>query len=142
MKAESLPVPELSAFQAQLDGSGDRENSTTMAFVRVLSAILRDKQIGKHVVPIVPDESRTFGMEGMFRQLGIFGQVGQLYTPEDRGQLMFYREDKHGQVLQEGINEAGRDVLVDRRRDVVLQPRRADDPVLHLLLDVRLPAGG
>jgi pyruvate dehydrogenase E1 component len=106
-KAQPLPVPELSAFQSQLDGSGDRENSTTMAFVRVLSTILRDKQIGKHVVPIVPDESRTFGMEGLFRQLGIFSQVGQLYTPEDREQLMFYREDKHGQVLQEGINEAG-----------------------------------
>ena len=76
-------------------------------FVRILSTILRDKQLGKHVVPIVPDESRTFGMEGMFRQLGIFSQLGQLYTPEDREQLMFYREDKHGQVLQEGINEAG-----------------------------------
>jgi pyruvate dehydrogenase E1 component len=106
-KAAALPVPELSAFQAQLDGSGERENSTTMAFVRVLSTILRDKQLGKHVVPIVPDESRTFGMEGLFRQLGIFSQVGQLYTPEDREQLMFYREDKRGQVLQEGINEAG-----------------------------------
>src|SRR3954471_8018754 len=106
-RAESLPVPELSAFQSQLDGSGERENSTTMAFVRVLSTILRDKQIGRHVVPIVPDESRTFGMEGLFRQLGIFSQVGQLYTPEDREQLMFYREDKHGQVLQEGINEPG-----------------------------------
>jgi pyruvate dehydrogenase E1 component len=106
-KAQPLPVPELSAFQAQLDGSGERENSTTMAFVRVLSTILRDKQLGRHVVPIVPDESRTFGMEGLFRQLGIFSQLGQLYTPEDREQLMFYREDKHGQVLQEGINEAG-----------------------------------
>ena len=78
-----------------------------MSFVRILSTILRDKQLGKHVVPIVPDESRTFGMEGLFRQLGIFSQLGQLYTPEDRDQLMFYREDKHGQVLQEGINEAG-----------------------------------
>ena len=78
-----------------------------MAFVRILSTLLRDKQIGKHVVPIVPDESRTFGMEGLFRQLGIFSQVGQLYKPEDRDQLMFYREDKHGQMLQEGINEAG-----------------------------------
>jgi pyruvate dehydrogenase E1 component len=78
-----------------------------MAFVRVLSTLLRDKRIGRHVVPIVPDESRTFGMEGMFRQLGIFSQVGQLYTPEDSEQLMFYREDKKGQVLQEGINEAG-----------------------------------
>ena len=100
-------MPELSAFESQLAGTGDREVSTTMAFVRVLSTLLRDKRIGRHVVPIVPDESRTFGMEGMFRQLGIFSQVGQLYTPEDSEQLMFYREDKKGQVLQEGINEAG-----------------------------------
>jgi pyruvate dehydrogenase E1 component len=78
-----------------------------MAFVRVLAALVRDKQFGPHVVPIVPDESRTFGMEGMFRQLGIFSQVGQLYQPEDREQLMFYREDKKGQILQEGINEPG-----------------------------------
>ena len=78
-----------------------------MAFVRILSTLVRDKQIGKHVVPIVPDESRTFGMEGMFRQLGIFSQVGQLYQPEDSEQLMFYKEDKKGQILQEGINEAG-----------------------------------
>ena len=106
-KAEPLPTPELDAFKSQLEGTGDREISTTMSFVRILSTILRDKQLGKHVVPIVPDESRTFGMEGMFRQLGIFSQLGQLYTPEDRDQLMFYREDKHGQVLQEGINEAG-----------------------------------
>ena len=106
-KAASLPTPELKAFESQLTGTGEREISTTMSFVRILSTILRDKQLGKHVVPIVPDESRTFGMEGMFRQLGIFSQLGQLYTPEDREQLMFYREDKHGQVLQEGINEAG-----------------------------------
>ena len=105
--ADVLPVPELSAFESQLAGTGDREVSTTMAFVRVLSTLLRDKRIGPQVVPIVPDESRTFGMEGMFRQLGIFSQVGQLYTPEDSEQLMFYREDKKGQVLQEGINEAG-----------------------------------
>ncbi len=106
-KADPLPTPELSAFQSQLEGTGDREISTTMLFVRILSTLLRDKQLGKHVVPIVPDESRTFGMEGLFRQLGIFSQLGQLYTPEDREQLMFYREDKHGQVLQEGINEPG-----------------------------------
>src|SRR5512133_424698 len=106
-EADALPVPELSAFESQLAGTGDREVSTTMAFVRVLSTLLRDKRIGPQVVPIVPDESRTFGMEGMFRQLGIFSQVGQLYTPEDSEQLMFYREDKKGQVLQEGINEAG-----------------------------------
>ena len=78
-----------------------------MAFVRVLAALLRDKKLGPRVVPIVPDESRTFGMEGMFRQLGIYSSVGQLYEPEDAGQLMFYREDRQGQVLQEGINEAG-----------------------------------
>jgi pyruvate dehydrogenase E1 component len=106
-KAEPLPVPDLSAFGAQLQGSGERENSTTMAFVRILNTLLRDKQIGRHVVPIVPDESRTFGMEGMFRQFGIFSQLGQLYQPEDSDQLMFYKEDKQGQILQEGINEPG-----------------------------------
>ena len=105
--AEALEVPELSAFQTVLDGSGEREISTTMAFVRVLAAVVRDKALGRHVVPIVADESRTFGMEGMFRQLGIFSQVGQLYQPEDSEQLMFYKEDKAGQILQEGINEAG-----------------------------------
>jgi pyruvate dehydrogenase E1 component len=105
--AEPLEVPPLEAFEAQLKGTGDREVSTTMAFVRILNTLVRDKQIGRHVVPIVPDESRTFGMEGMFRQLGIFSQLGQLYQPEDREQLMFYKEDKKGQILQEGINEAG-----------------------------------
>jgi pyruvate dehydrogenase E1 component len=106
-EAPPLPVPELSAFKAQLEGTGEREISTTMAFVRILSTLLRDKQLGPHIVPIVPDESRTFGMEGMFRQLGIFSQVGQLYTPQDAEQLMSYREDKKGQILQEGINEPG-----------------------------------
>jgi pyruvate dehydrogenase E1 component len=106
-KADSLPTPELELFKGQIEGSGDREISTTMAFVRILAALVRDKQIGRRVVPIVPDESRTFGMEGMFRQLGIFSQVGQLYQPEDAESLMFYREDKAGQILQEGINEPG-----------------------------------
>jgi pyruvate dehydrogenase E1 component len=106
-KAAPLPVPELSAFKSQLEGTGEREISTTMAFVRILSTLLRDNRIGRYLVPIVPDESRTFGMEGMFRQLGIFSQVGQLYTPEDADQLMFYKEDKKGQVLQEGISEPG-----------------------------------
>ena len=105
--AEPLPVPPLETFSGQLEPSGERQLSTTMAFVRVLAALLRDKQIGPRIVPIVADESRTFGMEGMFRQLGIFSQVGQLYSPEDAEQLMFYREDKAGQILQEGINEAG-----------------------------------
>jgi pyruvate dehydrogenase E1 component len=105
--SKSLQVPELSAFSAQLGSTEGREISTTMAFVRILSTLLRDKAIGKFIVPIVPDESRTFGMEGMFRQLGIFSQLGQLYRPQDADQLMFYREDKSGQMLQEGINEAG-----------------------------------
>ena len=105
--SQALEVPPLAAFESQLKSTDDREVSTTMAFVRILSALLRDKNIGNRVVPIVPDESRTFGMEGMFRQLGIFSQVGQLYKPEDAGQLMFYREYQHGQILQEGINEAG-----------------------------------
>ncbi len=106
-RSESLPVPPLSAFARLLEGSGDREISTTMAFVQLLQALVKDPVLGRRVVPIVPDESRTFGMEGMFRQLGIWSQVGQLYTPQDADQLMFYREDKHGQILQEGINEAG-----------------------------------
>ncbi|HTD91038.1 MAG TPA: pyruvate dehydrogenase (acetyl-transferring), homodimeric type, partial [Burkholderiales bacterium] len=106
-KAAPLEVPALSAFEAQLKGTADREVSTTMAFVRILNTIVRDKKIGKFVVPIVPDESRTFGMEGMFRQLGIYSSVGQLYTPQDADQLMFYKEDKTGQILQEGINEPG-----------------------------------
>jgi pyruvate dehydrogenase E1 component len=106
-QSDPLNVPPLSAFEAQLKATEGREISTTMAFVRVLNTLLRDKTIGKHVVPIVPDESRTFGMEGMFRQFGIFSQVGQLYRPEDANQLMFYKEDRTGQMLQEGINEAG-----------------------------------
>ncbi len=107
-KAESLPVPALSAFAPLLEATSEgREISTTMAFVRMLNTVLRDKVLGKRVVPIVPDESRTFGMEGLFRQLGIWNQLGQLYTPEDHDQLMFYKEDRTGQILQEGINEAG-----------------------------------
>jgi pyruvate dehydrogenase E1 component len=102
-----LTVPDLSAFQALLEDSGEREISTTMAFVRGLGALVRDKEIGPLVVPIVADESRTFGMEGMFRQLGIYSAVGQLYKPQDADQLMWYREDTTGQILQEGITEAG-----------------------------------
>jgi pyruvate dehydrogenase E1 component len=105
--SEPLPAPPLETFSSQLEGTGEREISTTMAFVRILAALLRDKQLGPRVVPIVPDESRTFGMEGMFRQLGIYSHIGQLYEPEDAEQLMFYREDRKGQVLEEGINEAG-----------------------------------
>jgi pyruvate dehydrogenase E1 component len=105
---EHFVVPELKAFEQVLSATGEgREMSTTMAFVRILTALLRDKQLGPRVVPIVPDEARTFGMEGMFRQLGIFSQQGQLYEPVDRDQLMYYREDKAGQILEEGINEPG-----------------------------------
>jgi pyruvate dehydrogenase E1 component len=105
--AETLEVPALSTFEAQLKGTGERENSTTMGFVRFLATLLRDKQIGPRVVPIVPDEARTFGMEGMFRQLGIYSSAGQLYEPEDSGEIAAYRESIDGQVLEEGINEAG-----------------------------------
>ncbi len=105
--SDALVVPPLSAFEAQLKSTEGRQISTTMAFVRILNTLLRDKSLGKRIVPIVPDESRTFGMEGMFRQYGIFSQVGQLYRPQDADQLSFYKEDKSGQMLQEGINEAG-----------------------------------
>jgi len=104
---EPLVVPELDAFQAQLDGTGDRAISSTMAFVRMLTTIAKDKNIGERVVPIVPDEARTFGMEGLFRQLGIYSSEGQLYEPVDFGQMMYYKEDKKGRILEEGINEAG-----------------------------------
>jgi pyruvate dehydrogenase E1 component len=102
-----LPAPALKAFEAITKGSGDREISTTMAFVRVLTVLLKDKQIGKNVVPIIPDEARTFGMEGLFRQVGIYSNSGQKYIPQDKDQVAYYREDKKGQVLQEGINELG-----------------------------------
>ncbi|HEX7328751.1 MAG TPA: pyruvate dehydrogenase (acetyl-transferring), homodimeric type [Casimicrobiaceae bacterium] len=103
----AIKTPPLSMFERLLQDTGEREISTTMAFVQMLSAMLRDKAFGKYIVPIVPDESRTFGMEGLFRQLGIYSAVGQLYRPQDADQLMYYREDKKGQVLQEGINEPG-----------------------------------
>ncbi len=106
-EAPALEAPALEAFAAILEGSGDREISTTMAFVRILTVLLKDKSVGKCIVPIVPDEARTFGMEGLFRQIGIYSSVGQLYTPQDAETLMSYREDKKGQMLEEGINEAG-----------------------------------
>jgi pyruvate dehydrogenase E1 component len=107
-RSASVDAPKLDAFKALLEATAEgRENSTTMAFVRMLTTLVRDKTLGRNIVPIVPDESRTFGMEGLFRQLGIYSSVGQLYEPEDSDQLMFYKEDKNGQILQEGINEAG-----------------------------------
>ena len=102
-----LEIPELSVFNQVLQGSKGKEQSTTMVFVRLLSALLKDKGLNKHVVPIVPDEARTFGLEGMFRQLGIYSSVGQNYVAEDADALMGYREAKDGHMLEEGINEAG-----------------------------------
>ncbi|WP_418592250.1 pyruvate dehydrogenase (acetyl-transferring), homodimeric type [Ponticoccus sp. (in: a-proteobacteria)] len=106
-ESPKLEIPPLETFKKELQSSGEREFSTTMAFVRILTTLLRDKKIGKNVVPIVPDESRTFGMEGLFRSVGIYNPKGQLYTPEDREQMSYYKESADGQVLQEGINEAG-----------------------------------
>lgn len=106
-KGNTLKTPPLSTFENMLTATGEREISTTMAFVRILSTLVRDKELGKYVVPIVPDEARTFGMEGMFRQLGIYSSVGQLYEPQDSDQVMFYKEQRDGQILEEGINEAG-----------------------------------
>ncbi|MGO3741415.1 pyruvate dehydrogenase (acetyl-transferring), homodimeric type, partial [Kerstersia sp.] len=102
-----LPIPPLSTFAAQLKDSGERGVSTTMSFVRILTALLKDPALGKLIIPIVPDESRTFGMEGLFRQIGIHSYLGQLYTPQDAGQLSYYKEARDGQILQEGINESG-----------------------------------
>ncbi|WP_414729205.1 pyruvate dehydrogenase (acetyl-transferring), homodimeric type [Zhongshania aliphaticivorans] len=104
---EALKIPELDSFSAQLKATGKREISSTMAFVRMLSSLVKDKEIGSRIVPIVPDEARTFGMEGMFRQLGIYSSQGQRYTPHDSDQIMYYKEDKQGQILEEGITEAG-----------------------------------
>jgi pyruvate dehydrogenase E1 component len=105
--AKPLAIPALSAFDGFLKGGGEREMSTTMAFVRILTQLTRDKSVKDHIVPIIPDEARTFGMEGMFRQLGIYASAGQLYEPQDADQLMYYKESKDGQILEEGINEAG-----------------------------------
>ena len=102
-----VKIPAIDIFEKLMADSGDRTYSTTMTFVRILTSLIRDKTIKEYIVPIVPDESRTFGMEGMFRTMGIYSRKGQLYDPVDAGELMFYREDKAGQILQEGINEAG-----------------------------------
>lgn len=107
VQAEKLTAPDLKDFEVITAGSGDREISTTMAFARLLANLLKDKNLGKNIVPIVCDESRTFGMEGLFRQIGIYAPLGQSYEPEDRNQLMYYRETKDGQLIQDGINEAG-----------------------------------
>ncbi len=106
-KSESLSVPALSVFSKLLEGTGEREQSTTMVFVQMLAQLLRDKSFGKHIVPIVADEARTFGMQSLFRQVAIYSPIGQLYEPEDRDELLYYKETKDGQILEEGISEAG-----------------------------------
>jgi len=106
-KPTPLSVPDISIFQEMLDGTGDREISTTMSYVRLLTLLAKDKTIGKHIVPIIPDEARTFGMDPLFRQLGIYASAGQLYDPVDSNQFLYYKEAKNGQILEEGINEAG-----------------------------------
>ena len=138
--APALKAPPLESFKTQLEGTGERAISTTMALVRILTTLVRDKNIGKHVVPIVPDEARTFGMEGMFRQIGIYSSMGQLYTPVDREQLMYYREDKEGPDPAGRHQRGRRLVFLDRRGHGLRKPRRADDSVLHLLLDVWISA--
>jgi pyruvate dehydrogenase E1 component len=105
--APSLPAPAVDTFARILNGSNEREESTTMIFVRILSQLLKDTSIGQRIVPIVADEARTFGMQSLFRQVAIYSSVGQLYDPEDRDELLYYKEAKDGQILEEGINEAG-----------------------------------
>ena len=140
-KSERLEVPPLSAFDALLKGSGEREISTTMAFVRILNTLLRDKTIGKRVVPIVPDEARTFGMEGMFRQFGIYSQVGQLYQPEDAKPAdVLPRGRKTARSCRKASTKPGAMSSWIAAATSYSTQQRADDPVLHLLLDVRLPA--
>jgi pyruvate dehydrogenase E1 component len=135
-----LVTPPLADFSGLLESSGEREISTTMAFVRLLTTLVRDKQIGKQIVPIVPDEARTFGMEGLFRQLGIYAPFGQLYEPQDGETVAWYREDVKGPDPGGGHHRGRVDLLLAGRRHRPCQLRRADDPLLHLLFDVRLPA--
>ena len=111
-----------------------------MVFVRMLAKLLRDEEIGKLVVPIVPDEARTFGMEALFRQVGIYSHIGQLYEPVDSDTLLYYKEAQNGQILEEGINEAGSMSSFIAAGTRLRDARHQHDPVLHLLLDVRLPA--
>ena len=136
-----LQVPPLQLFARTLEGSGEREDSTTMVFVRMLSQLLKDPAIGRSIVPIVADEARTFGMQSLFRQVAIYSSVGQLYDPEDRDELLYYKEAKDGQILEEGINEAGALSSWIAAATSVLRAWRADAAVLHLLFDVRLSAG-
>ena len=138
--AEPLQIPPLSTLSTQLKGTGEREISTTMAFVRILGTLLKDPNIGKVIVPIVPDESRTFGMESLFRQIGIHSHVGQLYTPQDAGQLSYYKEARDGQIMQEGLNESGAISSWIAASTSYSTHGVMTVPFLHFLFHVRLPA--
>ncbi len=136
---EKLELPSLQDFGALLEEQS-KEISTTIAFVRALNVMLKNKSIKDRLVPIIADEARTFGMEGLFRQIGIYSPNGQQYTPQDREQVAYYKEDEKGQILQEGINELGAGCSLAGSGDLLQHQQSADDSVLHLLLDVRLPA--
>ena len=136
----TMEVPSFSDYEKNIERDYGKEMSTTMGFVRLLSRLCKDKKIGKNIVPIVPDESRTFGMEGMFREVGIYAHAGQLYEPVDSEQLAYYKEARDGQLLEEGISEAGSSFLVQRCRNGICFARSQHDSVLYLLLDVRVPA--
>ena len=139
-KAKALKLPGRDIYAALKKGSGQQEVATTMAIVRTFKELLRDKEIGPRIVPIIPDEARTFGMDSWFPSLKIYNRLGQLYTAVDAELMLAYKESEIGQILHEGINEAGSVGVVHRGRHVVRDARRADDPDLHLLFDVRVPA--
>ena len=140
--ASAIEAPPLEYFKESLEGSAGREVSSTMAFVRVLTLLMKHPQIGRRVVPIIPDEARTFGMESLFRQFGIYASQGQLYKPHDAEMFLYYKESKDGQILEEGITEAGSMASFTAAGTAYVELRRGDDPVLHLLLHVRFPARG
>ena len=139
-KSKVLTLPGRDTYKALKKGSGNQEVATTMATVRTFKELLRDKEIGPRIVPIIPDEARTFGMDSWFPSLKIYNRNGQLYTAVDAELMLAYKESEIGQILHEGINEAGLDGVVHRGGHVLRHPQRADDPDLHLLFDVRVPA--
>ena len=140
--ADPLPPPGDAVFAEYLEGAGDREVATTMVMVQLMSKLMKDNDLGQYVVPIVPDESRTFGMDSLFRKFGIYSHVGQRYEPVDKGSLMYYRESEQGADSGRGHHRGGLDGLVHRRRHVVRHARHSHHSVLLLLLYVRLSAHG
>ncbi len=141
VRAKPLPpVPATSVYDELKQGSGKQPVATTMAFVRLLKELMKDKEIGARFVPIIPDEARTFGMDSLFPTAKIYSPHGQTYEAVDRNLLLSYKESEQGQILHEGINEAGAMGSMIAAGTVVRHARHADDPDLHLLFDVRLPA--